>query len=142
MKLAFITPEDARYADELELRFRVLREPIGHPRTAVTFPFEKESLHLVAVDDGRVIGCVLFHPESEHTGRLFQMAVESGLQKGGVGTKLVRRLEDEVRGRGFGEVTLHARQTAVPFYERLGYACFGEPYTEVGLPHRSMRRDL
>jgi predicted GNAT family N-acyltransferase len=142
MKLAFITPEDARYADELELRFRVLREPIGHPRTAVTFPFEKESLHLVAVDDGRVIGCVLFHPESEHSGRLFQMAVASGLQKGGVGTKLVRRMEEEVRGRGFGEVTLHARQTAVPFYERLGYACFGEPYTEVGLPHRSMRRDL
>jgi predicted GNAT family N-acyltransferase len=142
MKLAFITPQDARYADELELRFRVLREPIGHPRTAVTFPFEKESLHLVAVDDDRVIGCVLFHPESEHSGRLYQMAVASGLQKAGVGTKLVRRLEDEVRGRGFGEVTLHARQTAVPFYERLGYACFGEPYTEVGLPHRSMRRDL
>jgi predicted N-acetyltransferase YhbS len=142
MEFAFITPEDARYADELELRFRVLREPIGQPRTAVAFPFEKESLHLIAVDDGRVIGCVLFHPEGEHTGRLFQMAVASGLQKGGVGTKLVRRLEEEVRGRGFGEVILHARQTAVPFYERLGYACFGEPYTEVGLPHRHMRRDV
>jgi GNAT superfamily N-acetyltransferase len=140
--LAFITPADPPYADELELRFRVLREPLGHPRTAVPFPFEEASLHLVALDRGKVIGCVLFHPESERTGRLFQMAVVAGLQKGGIGTQLVRRLEEDVRVRGFFQITLHARAAAVPFYERLGYACFGEPFTEVGLPHRHMRRDL
>jgi len=140
--LAFITPSDPRYEEELELRFRVLREPLGHPRTAVTFPFEKESLHLVATGGGRVVGCVLFHPESERSGRLLQMAVSPELQKRHVGTGLVRRLEDEVSGRGFREVTLHARAAAVSFYERLGYACFGEPFTEVGLPHRHMCRSL
>jgi predicted GNAT family N-acyltransferase len=30
----------------------------------------------------------------------------------------------------------------VPFYERLGYAVYGDPFEEVGVPHRHMRRAL
>lgn len=142
MELRFITPEDSFYPGELELRFRVLREPLGHPREAVTFPFEGESLHLVAIDAGQVVGCVLFHPESPGDGRLFQMAVTPSRQGSGLGRELVRRLEAELTRRGFGEVHLHARAPVVPFYEKLGYAVFGDPFEEVGIPHRHMRRHL
>jgi predicted GNAT family N-acyltransferase len=140
LELVFITPDHPRYEDELELRFRVLREPLGHPRSAVAFPFERESLHLIAFDEGAVVGCVLFHPESAGDGRLFQMAVRGERQKGGLGRQLVRALEEELVRRGFREVHLHARAQVVPFYERLGYEVFGEPFEEVGIPHRHMRR--
>ena len=120
----------------------MLRQPLGTPRDAVAFPFEAESLHLVALDDGRVVGCVLFHPEGSETGRLFQMAVDPDRQGTGLGSRLVRALEEAVAARGFREVTLHARDTAVGFYTRLGYTPFGAPFTEVGIPHRSMRRQL
>jgi predicted GNAT family N-acyltransferase len=30
----------------------------------------------------------------------------------------------------------------VPFYERLGYACHGEPFLEVGIEHQEMRRTI
>ncbi len=120
----------------------MLREPLGQARDAVDFPFEAESLHLVALDAGRVVGCVLFHPERPATGRLFQMAVEPDRQGTGLGTRLVRALEDEVSARGFREITLHARDTAVGFYARLGYVSFGAPYVEVGIPHQNMRRAL
>lgn len=142
MDLCFIHPEDALYASELELRFRVLREPLGHPREAVTFPFEAESLHLVAVGSSEVVGCVLFHPEGAQRGRLFQMAVTPAWQGRGLGRKLVRALEAEVSSRGFEEIHLHARATVAPFYEKLGYASYGEPFTEVGIPHRHMRRRI
>jgi ribosomal protein S18 acetylase RimI-like enzyme len=124
------------------LRYRVLREPLGMPRETVRFAFEEDSLHLVALDGGRVVGCVLFHPEGSETGQLFQMAVDPDRQGTGLGSRLVRALEEAVAARGFREVTLHARETAVRFYSRLGYTPFGAPYTEIGLPHRSMRRQL
>ena len=130
------------YADEVELRWRVLRAPLGHPREATRFPFEAESLHLLAVDEGEVVGCVLFHPEGRDTGRLFQMAVEPARQGQHLGTRLVRELEAEVARSGFRTVTLHARDSAVGFYEWLGYETFGEPFMEVGIAHRHMRRRL
>lgn len=133
------TPE---YAQEVDLRWRLLRKPLGLERDAVAFPFEAESLHLVAIEAGRVVGCVLFHPEGPATGRLFQMAVEPDRQGTGLGTRLVRALEDEVTRRGFREITLHARDTAVAFYAGLGYEPSGPPYVEVGIPHQNMRRDL
>lgn len=120
----------------------MLRRPLGHGREAVQFPFEVESLHLVALDGGRVVGCVLFHPEGPESGRLFQMSVEPDRQGSGLGTRLVRALEQAVAARGFREVTLHARDAAVGFYARLGYVTFGEPYVEVGVPHQNMRRSL
>lgn len=135
-----MTVSHPRYAAELELRWRVLREPLGHPREATLFPFEAESLHLLALDEGEVVGCVLFHPEGLDTGRLLQMAVEPARQGQQLGTRLVRELEAEVARLGFRTVMLHARDSAVGFYGRLGYEVFGEPFMEVGIPHRYMRR--
>jgi ribosomal protein S18 acetylase RimI-like enzyme len=133
---------DPLHAAELDLRWRVLRAPLGYPVEATRFPFEEESLHLLAMRDGAVVGCVLFHPEGPDRGRLFQMAVEPARQGEGIGQRLVRALEAEVARRGFRTVTLHARATAVSFYQRLGYAVFGEPFSEVGIPHRHMRRTV
>lgn len=142
LELLFIHPQHPLYPEELELRFRVLREPLGFPRSAVAFPFEAESLHLVAHRGDTVVGCVLFHPEEAHGGRLFQMAVTPRLQGQRLGARLVTTLEAELQRRGFTHVHLHARAPVVPFYERLGYAVYGEPFTEVNVPHRHMRKSL
>ena len=141
-ELLVIHPEHPLYPEELELRFRVLREPLGLPRSSVTFPFEAQSLHLVASQGTTVVGCVLFHPEETHAGRLFQMAVTPALQGKGLGARLVVALEEELRRRGFTHVHLHARSHVVPFYERLGYAVYGEPFEERTIPHRHMRKTL
>jgi ribosomal protein S18 acetylase RimI-like enzyme len=148
--LHLIDPAHPLYPAELELRFRVLREPLGQPRESVRFPFEAHSLHLVAVPaegaQQEVAGCVLFHPDSPPGappgGRLFQMAVRPELQGQGLGARLVRHLEAELRARGVSRVHLHARASVVPFYERLGYASYGDPFVEVGIPHRHMQRTL
>ena len=140
--LRFITVDDPAYAGELELRYRVLREPLGMARADVPFPFERESLHLVAERGAQVVGCVLFHPESATTGRLFQMAVRADDRRSGLGRQLVATLEVELRRRGFRDVHLHARADVVPFYERLGYAPYGAPFVEIGIAHRRMRKTL
>lgn len=137
-----IDPGHPLYVQELELRFKILREPLGHTRDAVKFPFENESLHLVAAEEGAILGCVLFHPETATSGRLFQMAVRTDLQRSGLGRQLVEHLERELRARGYTHVHLHARDTVTAFYERLGYSIHGEPFTEVGIGHRQMQKNL
>lgn len=141
-RLRFITVDDPAYDRELELRYRVLREPLGRSRADVAFPFEPESLHLVAEREADVVGCVLFHPESATAGRLFQMAVVAGGRRRGLGRRLVATLEDALRGRGIRTVHLHARAEVIGFYERLGYTAFGDPFVEVGLAHRHMQKTL
>jgi|SRR6218665_479918 len=142
MDLRFIDTTHRLYPQELELRYQVLRAPLGMDRASVKFPFDADSLHLVALDGGEVVGCVLFHPEGLQTGRLFQMAVSPSRQKSGLGAQLVRALEEALVARGIQEVTLHARAHVAGFYEKLGYAVYGEPFMEVSVPHVHMRRRL
>jgi ribosomal protein S18 acetylase RimI-like enzyme len=142
VELRWLDVSDVLREAELDLRWRVLRAPLGHRREATRFPFEEESLHLVAVEGTQVVGCVLFHPEAPDAGRLFQMAVAPERQGQHIGQRLVRALEAEVGRRGVRTVTLHAREAAVGFYARLGYGVFGAAFSEVGVPHRHMRRQL
>jgi predicted N-acetyltransferase YhbS len=129
----------AGYESEQDLRYRVLRQPLGMTRSEVTFAGEAAALHVVAAENERVVGCVLFDFAS---GRLRAMAVDPPLQRSGVGARLVRALEAELRARGVARVALHARADVVGFYERLGYVVTGEPFVEVGIPHRLMAKDL
>ncbi len=55
---------------------------------------------------------------------------------------MVKYSEDLARKLGLKEMVLHARETAVPFYERLGYTRVGDVFTEVTIPHRVMVRAL
>src|SRR5688572_17839071 len=100
-ELRFIDMQDALYEQEKWLRYLVLRRPIGLPEDAVLFPFEPESLHLLALESDRVVGCVLFHPESEREGRLYQMAVAEDRQRHGIGRLLVKHLEAHLKAKNF-----------------------------------------
>lgn len=140
MDLLLLDPRtDARYAGEQDLRYRVLRAPLGFARHEVTFEGEDDALHVVAVSGGAVVGCVLFDFTS---GRLRAMAVDPALQRTGLGARLVKRLEEELARRGVRRVLLHARADVVGFYERLGYEVEGEPFTEVRIVHRAMAKAL
>ena len=131
------------YRGERRLRYEMLRRPLGMPEGSEENAAEGRCAHCVAVVDGAVVGCVLWLPDADGiAGKLLQMAVGDGLQGQGIGALLVRALEAMARARGFERVRMHARATAIGFYEKLGYAVTGEPFTEVGIPHRLMQRDL
>ena len=142
LELRLVEPGSELHAAELRVRYRLLREPLGMKHGTEVFQYEDECLHVVAVESGRVVGCVVFHPHDKTSGRLRQMAVVEKHQKGGIGRQLVRFLEKNLLEKGYQFVHLHARDLAIGFYQRLGYECYGEPYFEVGIPHQSMRRQL
>ncbi len=142
--LHLVAAGSPEHAAELLLRWEVLRAPLGMAPGTERSAFEEEALHLVALDGPRAVGCVLGRDQAHEdaTGRLFQMAVAPAWRGYGLGRRLVLALEDLLRQRGHRQVVLHARATALGFYERLGYRAEGAPFFEVGLSHRLMRRSL
>ena len=80
--------------------------------------------------------------QDEKTVRLRQMAVISGLQGKGVGRVLMQFAENIARDRGFKTLIMHARTTALGFYEKLGYKIKGDEFEEVTIPHYVMEKEL
>jgi len=138
-EIAFGSPEyDASFA----LRLKVLREPLGLTPGPEERAEEARLIHLGAFDGSRLVGCLMLHDLGAGRVRMRQVAVDFERQRAGLGRKLVRFSEDIARQRGFRTMVLHARETAVPFYDRLGYARRGEPFLEVTLPHLEMDKEL
>src|SRR5688572_24474649 len=132
IEFRFLDRDDPLCEAERELRFRVLREPLGFSRADVVVEGEDESMHLAALADGHVVACVMLTPTGPARGKLRQMAVDPSLQGTGLGRALVRHLEQALSSAGFDEIELHARDHAVGFYEKLGYAPEGDAFIEVG----------
>lgn len=145
MTLRWIEPavDAALYRGERRLRYEVLRRPLGMPEGSEENAAEARCEHCVAEDEGRVVGCVLWLEDADGLGgKLLQMAVAEDRRGVGVGARLVRELERHVAARGVRVVRMHAREAALGFYGKLGYRVVGAPFTEVGLPHRHMQREL
>ena len=71
-----------------------------------------------------------------------QVAVHESCQRKGVGKLLVADSEAFARQKGYAKMTMHARDTAVPFYEKLGYKKKGRAFQEVTIKHYKMEKKM
>lgn len=130
------------YVREVALRHAVLREPLGLSYTEEQLKEEEEEIHFNAFLGENLVGTLLMRIVSSDEIKMRQVAVWPGVQKGGIGKAMVFFSEGWAKGRGFRVISLHARVTAVPFYEKLGYTVKGPLFHEVTLPHYAMKKFL
>lgn len=126
----------------LALRDAVLRQPIGFSLYDEDLSGEQEDITLAALAGNEVVGCVLLHPADADTYKLRQMAVAPEHANNGIGRQLLEVAEAYAQQHGKTIITLHARVTAMGFYEKLGYEKQGDVFTEVGIPHVLMQKML
>lgn len=131
------------YQRTVALRMNVLISPLGLTIPPEALAAEAADFHLTGSSpQGELLACMILTPEGNSSIRMRQVAVAAKRQKEGIGTALVEFSEQFAREKGFTEMTMHAREAAVPFYERLGYARYGERFEEVTIPHWKMRKEL
>lgn len=130
------------YQQTIALRRRVLRIPLGLDFSAEELQLEKDQHHFGWLQNGMVRACCILVDQGNSEFKLRQMAVEPSVQESGMGRKLVSAVENWARQEGGKQIRLHARQNAIPFYEKLGYEVIGDWFTEVGLPHKLMAKNL
>lgn len=139
-QIEFGTPE---YDEAVGLRYEVLRKPLGLEYTTEQLAAEYDQIHLAAYGNGGILLAYLnLTPADPQVVKMRQVAVAPAQQGKGIGARLVAESERVARSLGFHVLLLHARETAVPFYEHLGYAQEGDRFEEVGIPHYKMKKDL
>ena len=129
------------YRQTLNLRDEVLRKPLG------LCLFDEElneanDFHIVALANGKLIGCLILTPLNKTTVKMRQVAVKTEARRQGIGAGLVKFSETFAKQNGFTQIIAHSRLVAVDFYKRLNYTCEGSEFTEVGIPHIKMIKSL
>ena len=130
------------YQQMLELRYQVLRKPLGLDFTSEELDRGTNDVLLGCFDDDELQGCCMITDKGNGVAKLRQMAVRSGLQGTGIGRILLIFAETVARDKGFKKLIMHARKSAVGFYEKLGYTIQGDEFLEVTIPHYVMEKDL
>ncbi|NCT92879.1 MAG: GNAT family N-acetyltransferase [Chitinophagaceae bacterium] len=142
MALKIIDHGSPEYKQMVDLRYQILRKPLGLFFTLEELDQEKDDILLGCFDDDRLEGCCMLTQEDPKTVRLRQMAVFSGLQGKGIGRVLMTFAENIARDRGFRRLTMHARKSALGFYEKAGYKVCSDEFEEVTIPHYVMEKTL
>lgn len=142
MPLKLIDHGSKEYKQMVELRRQILRKPLDLEFDLQELEREKEDILIGAFEDDEMLGCCLLTKIAPDMVRLRQMAVKAGQQGKGIGRVLTLFAENIARDRGIRKVVMHARKTAIGFYEKLGYKVTGEEFKEITIPHVEMEKDL
>lgn len=130
------------YVESVGLRHEVLRAPLNLRFTREQLEAEWDQWHLGLLDGrDRLLACLILVPHGEEI-KMRQVAVSPPLQGRGLGKRLVVCSEALAVAHGFRTMILHARETAVPFYQAMGYQSDSERFEEVGIPHFRMKKVL
>ncbi len=142
MALKQIDHGSREYQQMVKLRNEILRRPLGLDYTPEELAREKEDILIGAFDEDEMLACCLLTKIDNRTLKLRQMAVQNNLQGKGIGGSMMNFAELVARDKGFKKLVMHARKTALGFYEKLGYKTIGDEFIEVTLPHFVMEKKL
>ncbi|WP_061960357.1 GNAT family N-acetyltransferase [Demequina flava] len=159
-----IVGQGATLEDAMKVRFEVFVDEQGvspegerdalddDPRTIHVVAFDGDGMAfgagrlLAPLTDtvhGEGTGHGVMDPSTAHIGRL---AVSRAARGTGAGRALMQALESAALEHygvdGGVRVELSAQDHAIPFYERLGYTVYGDPYLDEGIWHRDAFKDV
>jgi len=142
MGLKQIDHGTSEYQKMVNLRYQILRQPLGLSFSDEELARENEDLLIAAFDDEDMLGCCVLSEVGNSTLRVRQMAVQNNLQGKGIGASIMSFAENLARDKGYKSLMMHARNTAIGFYEKFGFATVGDEFIEVGVPHHAMEKKL
>lgn len=134
----------SRYDELVELRYKVLLEPLGLKFLDMYREKEMNYLHIGCVEslDDNLVGGLMLVPVNDEEIRLMQVAVDNKYQREGVGREMVKYAEKRAREAGYSRIVMHAMLSVVHFYEKLGYRQEGDIFEENGITFARMVKDL
>ena len=133
MALKVIYHGTKEYDQMVKLRYEVMRKPLG-------LSFSQDELE--KEKDDAIIGCCMLTKIDNNCTRLRQMAVQKNKQGKGIGESMIAFAENIARDRGYKRLMMHARDTAIGFYEKYGYKVKGNEFIEVNIKHHVMEKEL
>jgi thioesterase domain-containing protein len=113
-----------------QLRWQALRKPWQQPYGSEKDDLEAQSYHRVIVDDiDNIVGVGRLHKYSQYQAQIRYMAISHQVRGLGLGKLLINELESVAAQVGVKTIELNARDSAIGFYQRLGYVDEGYSHT-------------
>lgn len=109
------------WTDYYKLRFDILRKPWGQSPGSEKDAMEDVGFHFACFDQDMIVGVGRLDKIDSEVFQIRFMAVDNKRQKSGVGQLLMEAMENRAWSENAQKIVLHARENAVPFYEKLGY---------------------
>ena len=142
MALKQIDHGSKEYKQMIALRMEILRKPLGLSFSDDELAKEKEDILIGAFDEDKILACCLLTKIDNNTIKLRQMAVQNNLQGKGIGASMMSFAETVARDKGYKKLMMHARDTAIGFYEKFDFKVKGGEFIEVNVPHHVMEKRL
>ena len=128
--------------DAQKVRRQVFIQEQGIKREEEFDGLDQNSDHVIAYDNNIPVGTARIRYKNDVAAKLERIAVLKSYRGRGIGRGIVKASLKLAQTKGASEVTLHAQQSAVGFYEKLGFQQEGEPFEEAGIPHIAMTKKL
>jgi len=142
LELRSVEFDSKEYRETVSLRDKILRKPLGMVFTPEFLAREAEDFHIAGYQDGQMLCCLILSPLNDIEVQMRQVAVDEGFQGQGLGKQIAKYSEDFASEKGFTRMKVHARDVAVDFYLSMDYEIIDEAFTEVGIVHRRMIKQL
>ena len=136
------TPEE--FETYYRLRYEILRKPWNQPEKSTKDEWEDKSIHVLMLDEkgqGLAAGRLQLNDAAE--GQIRSMAVRDEMQGKGLGSEIIRYIEQKAKEKNLRHLILDSRENAVHFYEKHGYKVTGDSYLLFGvIQHYRMEKDV
>lgn len=136
-----------RTTDEWEtyfdLRYRILRQPLNQPKGSEKNDGDATGIHFALYDNNRLLAIARLDLTETEASQVRFVAVETNQQGKGYGHQIMQATEAKSKSLECSKVILHARDYAVPFYEKIGYKLIEPSYKLFDvLQHYLMEKEL
>ena len=143
-KMVDVTFGSSRYDDLVELRYKVLLEPLGLKFLDSFRDKEASYLHIGCIEqlDDKLVGGLILAPVDNDTIRMMQVAVDDKYQGEGVGREMVKYAEKRAKEAGYAHLVMYAMLSVIGFYEKLGFKQKGDIFEDNGITFAKMVKEL
>lgn len=134
----------SRYQELLDLRYKILLQPLGLKFLDSYREQEASFLHIGCIDNStdKLIGGLILVPVDNEEIRVMQVAVDPARQGEGTGRKLIEYAEKTAKEIGYSRIVMHAMLSVVGFYEKLGFTQDSDLFEEKGINFVRMVKKL
>ena len=134
----------SRYDELVELRYKILLEPLGLKFLDSHREREANFLHIGCVNslDDKLIGGLILAPLDNQEIRLMQVAIDTKYQGEGIGRDMISYALKRAKEVGYSKMVMHAMLTVVHFYEKLGFKQDGDIFEEKSITFVRMVKNL
>lgn len=118
------------FSQYYHLRWNILRKPWKQVHGSEQDTQEQYAIHRMIIDEyDKILAVGRLEKVTVHQGQIRFMAVDHSAQGEGLGKKIINALEQKAKQIGMNEIVLNARESAIGFYQKLGYELHGYSHT-------------